>query len=72
MINIITNVLFYVVIYKQLFYILCSLFSVLEVPRTVPRCASWIDMLLRECAKLELRLLQSLGHVKVNEFFFVP
>ena len=72
MINIITNVLFYVVIYKQLFYILCSLFSVLEVPRIVPRCASWTDTLLRERAKLELRLLQSLGHVRVNEFFFVP
>ena len=72
MINIITNVLFYVIIYKQLFYVLCSLFSALEVPRTVPRCASWTNTLLRECVKLELWLLQSLGHVEVNDFFFIP
>ena len=69
MINILTNVLFYVVVYKQIFYVSRSLFLVIEGPRIALRCASWTNMLLRERVKLELILLQSLGHVKVSDLF---
>ncbi|KAJ9678263.1 hypothetical protein PVL29_022998 [Vitis rotundifolia] len=53
-------------LFSQVFYVSCSHFPSMTVPSSLPRCAHWIDVLVRKRVKLDVKMLGALSHVQFH------